>query len=907
MAAPVQQTLHVCIVGPKRKVVKDGLSSSDETDYGSYDPSVDTEFELLGLPAGESIDDGSVSVVLRDVYGRYAQLSGGDVIETTSTPNEISFGVGVGAPYRLAEFDDGTSSYERVAALGERDVKVGDWVKVVHEGGDLWTRVSGLVQEQVDAAADVTDVNDSINPATQAASFAQATIEDQATGRTAAHYGTQDSAYTGDLAQGQVSDVYTLEITKAGALGTAEFSVTSTGGDNASGVVTPVDNATAVPIGANGLEILMDDADGAFVLGEKWTLTVAAAYTQKTLSIVTDSYDGLVDTVYQIKVVKGGLFADSPKVSVTTNNNIDSSTAVPVTADEVDIQLGTLGPVVEFDNNADPQGGLRLGDIYNVIVTAAKDDGARTLQLEDPIPTDDGAGGAINASGYDLSVSFYVKQASHSIPAGDYPDTGDLNWTAGDDTVTLRSGVEITDASVLDGTGDLLSLPVERAEVSIYYTAVLALEANRLGTLSSQTTIPGILGDVVPENDVAYGADAALANSAGVPIYYITTSGDSEADYLAALSEAEKDDDIYFMVPMSQDLAIQDLFKSHAISMSSEDNGLERVTVVSRTVAAAKDLYTVDDDDNAWTGYVAAGPELSPAQYRKVTIPGATFITDGVQPGDTLRTNFSIAASGEEVFETYTIESVTDQENLLIAAGPDGPVGSAGNLHRIEVVHPYTSQERAELAAAQSEFFGDRRVTNIFPDEAVAVDGETVPGNFLAAAYAGLKSSVAAHQGITNTEISGFLGVPQSLSEFTREELNEIAGGGTAIIAQAIFNGPVYVRHQLTTDMTDVNHQELSVTTNVDAISKYLRSYIKPLIGQYNITPEFLIQLETLTRQRLDFLIQETQTLKAGPQIVEIGNIVATQDPLVRTKILMTLPIEIPYAANNIVTKIVVV
>jgi hypothetical protein len=487
----------------------------------------------------------------------------------------------------------------------------------------------------------------------------------------------------------------------------------------------------------------------------------------------------------------------------------------------------------------------------------------------------DGTGAAINATGYDLDVALMVKQDSHVVPATEYPDPGDLNWelNAGLDVITLKSGIEITDTTVLD-SGELKSLPVEKATVHFFYTAILKLQGGQLGIISSLASVSDILGDVVPENEVAFGVDMALRNSGGVGVYYLTVAGDDTAAFSDALGEAEKNDDLYFMVPMSHDVDVQSLFKSHVINMSSETNGLERVAVVNRTVADQKDLFVLRDNGSAWTGYIALGPETSPAQYRQVTLPGAEFITEGVQPGDILRTNFSITLNNEEAYETYVIESITDEENLLLASGPAAAVGGIGNEHRIEIVHVYTSLEKAELAAAQSESFGDRRVTNIFPDQAVTTGGDTVPGFYLAAAYAGIKSSVVAHQPITNVAVTGFLSIPKVLNGFTRDELNEIAGGGTCIIAQELEGGQIFIRHSLTTDMSDVNHSALNITTNLDAITKYLRQWIKPLIGQYNVTPEFLIMLETLSAQRLDFLIQETQTVKAGPQIVEVALVI---------------------------------
>lgn len=912
LAQAVQQTLYTCIVGPRRKVVNEDVSSAVDYEYGAYDPSADESFGFLALPAGEKVDAGSVQVNLTDVYAKYATLSGTNTIEATSNPNQIALGGSYETTKRFAAFNDGTSSYDRISALGERDVRVGDHIKVVHEGSTpLWTQVAALIQGKSAAAAPdasageiaAAKCNDSINPASQIASVVVTVIDDMGIERTASHYGTQNTPYNCDLAQGLISDTYTLEVTKAGGLGTAEVKITSLGGDN---VATKVLTANTA-IGANGLVIDFSAGDGSFVVGEKWSVLAKGAYTQSSITVVSSAYTGLVDTTYQIKVVKGGKWADSPKVSVTTNNNIDSSGAVVVTDIGDNIDLGSLGAVVELKNATDPQGGLRLGDIYLVRFTAAKDNGARTIQLRHPLPQVEGVT-AINAAGTDLAITLMVKQSSHVIPATEYPDVGDINWELAADrkSIDIKAGIEVTDSSVTL-TGGLKSLPIEKADISIFYTAPLSLEANKIGIISSASAVSAILGDVVPENDLAFGVDIALRNSGGVPVYYVTTAGDTLADYTAALGVAEKNGDVYFMVPMSHSVDIQSLFKSHVISMSSEINGLERIAIVNRTVANEKDLFVLRDNDTAWTGYIAAGPELSPVQYRQVTMPGAEFVTAGVSPGDIVRVNFSISATNDEVYETYIVESVTDEENLLLAAGPSGPVGAIGNLHRMEVVHVYTSLERASLAAAQSEFFGDRRVTNVFPDEFVSTGGRTVPGYFLAAAYAGLKSSVVAHQPITNVELTGVLSVPKVLNDYSREELNEIAGGGTMIVTQDLEGGQVYVRHSITTDMSDVNHSELQITTNVDAIAKYLRQWIKPLIGQYNITPEFLIMLETLSHQRLDYLVQETQTVKAGPQIIEIGTIRATQDADVRTKVLMRIPLTLPYAANNITTTLVIV
>lgn len=914
LAPAVQQALHTCIVGPKRKVVKAGHSSADETDYGPYDPSTGAVLPYLGLPSGEKVDSGSVRVVLSDVHGLYGTISGADAIEAGASPSLISLGSGTSSTYTFRE--DPAAGTSRVPSLGTRDVRIGDRVRIAHEDGVMWSQVTGFVNAMsAPVYGDVDDAdefNDPQNPATRIADFGVEILDSNVSGRVVGDI-TEDTAgvrYSGDLSLPVLEDTYVIEVTVPGGYGAARVRITSATGDGAEDVEVPADDTSRMAVGTRGLGIIWKNLTSRnLAVGERFAIQVAAPYTRIAAEITAGtSYQGTTDTVYLIKVVKGGTWAQGPKVSVTTTTNVDSSGAQTVTAADGTISLGSLGLSIDLEDNSEPQGGLRLGDIYRVAVTAPKSQGPRSIRIKDPLPTDDGTGTPVNAQGTDLTVQFYSHQDEVSIPASDYPISGLDNWEAGPTALQLFPGIQVLDPTVLDGSGDPTPLDVGKASVRIYYTATLSLEANRLGVVSSLSSVPGILGPVLPENEASFGADRALRNSGGQPVYYILTAGDSVDDYREALKLAERNEDVYFMVPMSNDPAVINLVADHVIALSSERKGMERVAVVNAPVSEWTDIFTErTGTGGAWTGYVSAGPELSPVQYRTVTIPGADFVTRGVRPGDRVRTGFSILASGEETFESYVVSEVVDEETLLIQEGPDGPVGSLAAPHRIDIVRLMYAWEQAELASAQSEAFGDRRITNVFPEQAVSDEGDLVPGYYLAAAYAGLKSSVVPHQPITNVILSGFSAIPRVLENFSIDELNEIASGGTMIVAQDTTRGPIYVRHQITTDMTDANHSELSITTNLDAITKFLRSWIKPMIGRHNITPEFLIQLETLARQRLDFYSQSLLRVMAGPPIVELGTIVAIQDPNSRTGVLMEIPLTLPYPANNIVTRLLVV
>ena len=141
----------------------------------------------------------------------------------------------------------------------------------------------------------------------------------------------------------------------------------------------------------------------------------------------------------------------------------------------------------------------------------------------------------------------------------------------------------------------------------------------------------------------------------------------------------------------------------------------------------------------------------------------------------------------------------------------------------------------------------------------------------------------------------------RSYKYFTPAQLNVIAGGGTMIVTQNATGGAIYIRHQLSSDQVDANRAELSITTNLDAITKFLRGDLKKFIGKYNNTASFHQVAHAMITQKISYLMSNTQTVTAGPQVTsfDTNSLIVESDPLIRTTVNASLSIGLPYPVNN--------
>lgn len=901
----LQQEFYACVVGPNRKVAKEGLSAASDLAYGAYNTVSGNTLSLIGLPGGSGADVGSVKVTLTDVAARVATIefssgpSSGFVVGAASALNKVYLQyatLDINNPLvaqGFAESTVGADTYERLTGLGLRDVRAGDTVIITTEDDvEHQSVVLGLEPLYSDRLGDLgggTGGNDSNNPAAvPAATIVPTAVRVTGTWTNA----TQSVGMTADYRNGIITDTYLLEVTSAGAVGssTIEFAYTSLEGDD--GTATS-DVAGLLAVGTR--DLVIDLTYGSLEVGDQIRIVANAIWAQSTLAIESapNNWTWNRDISYEIRVIRGGdLATDTCRVAISAVGGTDRGSQADVTNDTY-FSVGSYGLRAKFSAGDK----LRAGDIFLADALAKAAGPMGVLRLRTPLPVS-------QASHQITEIKVLSNVGDLVIPEYGYPTPELTCWELATDGehVTINNSLEILDPTYLDVYGDESAVPVYSAGIKIEYTSVILTGANALGSITSLSSIDSILGPSVPENELSFGVLKAFENSNGQAVYYVPTTGTELAQWEDALKALEMTDSVFYIIPTTLDLSVLDLYKAHVLEMSSTNVGFERALIGCRDASFVDSVVAADGDGNATTGYIASDGE---GGYTLAHMPGQN-LTEIARAGDTVRTSYSTDAGGNDTYESYVIGEVTSDETLSLVTGPDGLVGDSDHLRRMEIWRDLTAEEAATKFADQSNHFAHRRVTNIWPDNAELDDGTSVEGWAMAAAYGGLCSSVVPHQPVTNVQIAGFNKVPD-VFRFNRAQLDKIAAGGTCIIVQDTKDGAMYVRHQLTTDRTDVNTEEFSITRNADSIAKFMRSFLRPFVGQYNIHEDFLSMMETLTRQRFDYLEKTTANLKAGPQIIDYGpEVTVAQDPLIRTRVTIKVPVHLPYPANNLDMTIVI-
>ncbi len=184
---------------------------------------------------------------------------------------------------------------------------------------------------------------------------------------------------------------------------------------------------------------------------------------------------------------------------------------------------------------------------------------------------------------------------------------------------------------------------------------------------------------------------------------------------------------------------------------------------------------------------------------------------------------------------------------------------------------------------------------------------EDIATYFVAAAVAGLRSSVPVQQGLSTSVISFLSSASSMYTLMDRTSLNTIASHGTMIVYQEYEDQPVIIRHQLTTDTVDgLMYWEDSVGTNFDEISYAVKTAIKPFIGKRNNTPATLVELKN---RFVDCLLERTaDTIGSviGPQIIEIvkNSVSVTLNKNQKDRVELRAQVVLPIPLNQIIVYI---
>jgi hypothetical protein len=408
------------------------------------------------------------------------------------------------------------------------------------------------------------------------------------------------------------------------------------------------------------------------------------------------------------------------------------------------------------------------------------------------------------------------------------------------------------------------------------------------------------LGTVHPDNPLAQGVYDAVLNAQNQIVYFVAVATDDLAGYAEAIKISEKSDKVYSFVPLTFDRTIQDAVISHVNAYSTPEVGRWRIAWVAVADQKTSLLFDLKEDHTPYTATVTDDPAVSGTQYKLLTVEGATFVSSGVRPNDTVRFNFRSTSDGKVTYDEYVVDRVRTNTTLVLAKALTAPINSPV---KVQIVRNYTKSERAANIAARGGEFNNRRVRCVFPDT-FKYGGVTKQGYFLAAGLAGLRSGVVPHQGLTNSEYLGADDLSKVVVEFNQDDLDTMAEQGIWLITQEVLGATPYVRHQLTTDTESLNTSEDSITTNVDSISYALKKILAPYIGKYNVNIENVAVIRAAVVAELSFRATGTYTARAGNQLVSFtpkDDIISIgQNSIYKDRIDATVRLNVPYPLNYV-------
>jgi hypothetical protein len=876
--AAAANPLSAHISGGHAKLIR--YSEENEREFGNlgfYDEGSDLVSAWPHRPAGAVIDTSYTKLFVKNALLKYFSdpISSGSAITVVSgsrnqiKSNSVNF-ISSGA-------------YARAGALGNRDVKVGDVIRVrgVADGVGatsdvltLWTYVRGFIAETIGSS-----IAAAVTASTNAPGLSAASTAERTSGVANSITITPSGSYSG-LASGVLTEVYTLTVVDSsinGDLTTARFRVVSASGtDNQSSLQLNSGSATAV--GTRGLLVTFGStptsgtaaaaaaagvSDIDLIDGQVFTMTVSQAFATPT--VVTDGdYTGVADTNYIVTVTKGGLFAAHPEISVSTTDGTDQS-GPTVVSSGVLAPVGTKGVEVSFTSTS---GGLRKGDRFYIQATGIGEGAVRTIVLGDNLDKTFGGGEPVG-------IDLYIRKPLLEVPqnrAGMAPLT---NWEQSDTEFTVKSGIVAYDAEVGAATALEVFASAEAGYGELYVEcrAWLPDLAGKVNSITDVGTIDDISGSLTPDNPLKWGVFKALANSNGTPVLYTAVNDPNDVNQWDEVLEVLLSrDDAYNLVPLTNNVTVLDLFQAHVNSCSSASEGLWRVLWANLQgipevpiVAAGSDIPNHMEATSLDGETVLAQFENDPAAEAEVYticyVPAnnSGFDKNGVRPGDIVRALYTGDGFGNFTYSEFVVDEVQSENQLRVKTGPavEQLVPS-----KIEIWRTLSASEEAVEIGKTAGSYGDRRVRATWPDR-IESSGTIQSGYFLNCALAGLASAVLPQQGLTNVEISGFSSTQRTNDKFNKPQRDILAGAGVWVVQQDNV-GQIHTRHAVTTgDYADINQREEMLTRNVDSISYRFKDYFAPFIGVTNVTPT----MNDIILGGMDKLIRTLRIERTTPQL----------------------------------------
>ena len=286
----------------------------------------------------------------------------------------------------------------------------------------------------------------------------------------------------------------------------------------------------------------------------------------------------------------------------------------------------------------------------------------------------------------------------------------------------------------------------------------------------------------------------------------------------------------------------------------------------------------------------------------RVNDESGTFLDSSIEAGDLFRVNFGTDAWGDESYDEYLVAEVVSNEELLLTRGPSVPIVPA---RKYEIWKDNTAANVMDNVVAQSTTMSHRRVSNVWSDAGKYFNGNAyyaVSNVYVAAEMAGLRTAVLPQQGLTRTEVTTIASAANMYTKFTQDQLDTIAANGTWVVTQEYEDGPVFIRHQLTTKSDSGSlYYEDSVGVNLDDISFSVDAILDGFIGRRNANPE---TVREIYQKLLTLLISKTENptgVELGPQLIDFENLRVQLNETLKDQVDVYAKLILPLPLNKIV------
>ena len=390
-----------------------------------------------------------------------------------------------------------------------------------------------------------------------------------------------------------------------------------------------------------------------------------------------------------------------------------------------------------------------------------------------------------------------------------------------------------------------------------------------------------IVGPAIPDNPLGLAAELYFSNASSTA-YAIQVQEDTTAGWIAA-AEAAKSDDVYQIVPLTNDAETIGLWQAHVVEQSQAANKRERILWQSFLFQDSVTRATWELTDNAMVSRDAAGVQT--------VVVSRDLPALGVVVGDDfVGTTFNGASFVD--FTGRITDVLLSGTDTTLGIIPDGNIAlSTTDLVLTDFTitsRPLNATEKKNEAAAYPSTVNSRRIRNIYPDQVqiefddTTGDGETTgfygggsqistEGAYFVGALESAKRTVfTPATPLTKRGSTGIYKVLDTFAENPSFQDELIDAGHYYMEQQAGEGSNAQPIRALTTNVTDLTEAEESITPQIDNFVRRLRAQLLPFLGPEILDQRFFDIISTnaqavVTQVLRDKELREIQLLEIKP------------------------------------------